>query len=87
MPVKDKLSYTGRSLFRRSIRKWLISVLVFWGMFKILLYLLSDVIFHFIDIPKPYDFPIQLVSLGIIILLSLVLTSLLVNERNSYKEL
>jgi Na+-driven multidrug efflux pump len=86
MSVKDKFGYTRRSRIKKSIRRWIISILVFWGMFKILFYLLSDVIFQFIDIPKPYDFYIQLTASGIIILLSLIFTSMLVNERNSYEE-
>ena len=56
-------------------------------MFKILFYLLTDVIFQFIAIPKPYDFYVQLAVSGIIILLSLIFTSLLINERNSYEEI
>lgn len=87
MPVKDELGYTRRSRIKNSIRKWMITILVFWGIFKILFYLLSDVIFQFIDIPKPYNSYIQLTASGIIILLSLIFTSLLVNERNSYEEL
>ncbi|HEY4392376.1 MAG TPA: hypothetical protein VGN02_13620, partial [Paenibacillus sp.] len=79
--------YTRRSLYKKSIRKWIIFLLVFWGLFKILFYLLSDVIFQFIDIPKPYELPIQMTASGLIILLSLIFTSLLVNERNSYEEL
>lgn len=87
MAVMDKLSSTRRSRIKKSIRKWMISILVFWGIFKIMLYLLTDVIFQFITIPSPYDFYIQLAASGIIILLSLIFTSLLVNERNSYEEL
>ena len=87
MAAMDKLSATRRSRLKKSIRKWIISILVFWGIFKMLLYLLTDVIFQFISLPRPHDFYIQLAASGIIILLSFIFTSLLVNERNSYEEL
>ncbi|GAA0408807.1 hypothetical protein [Paenibacillus motobuensis] len=86
MSVMDKLSYTRRSRIKKSIRKWIISILVFWGIFKMLLYLLTDVIFQFISLPRPHDFYIQLAASGFIILLSLIFTSLIVNDRNSYEE-
>ncbi|MNZ57212.1 hypothetical protein D3C78_751830 [compost metagenome] len=61
-------------------KKWLIKILVFWGIFKILFFLLKDVLFQTFDIPDPYNNIIQMASLVLTILISLILTVLLVKE-------
>lgn len=59
---------------KRRIKKWTVAVLVFWGLIQIFHTLLN-----YLSIPDPYS----LIGLLLMILLSLVLTSLLVNERNN----
>lgn len=59
---------------KQRIKKWLVSILVFWGLIQIFSAILS-----YLSISDPYS----LIGLLLIILLSLVFTSLLVNERNN----
>lgn len=59
---------------KQRIKKWLVSILVFWGLIQIFSAILS-----YLSISDPYS----LIGLLLMILLSLVFTSLLVNERNN----
>ncbi|WP_018751137.1 hypothetical protein [Paenibacillus sanguinis] len=59
---------------KQRIKKWIVSILVFWGLLQIFSAILS-----YLSIPYPY----ALIGILLMILLSLVFTSLLVNERNN----
>lgn len=67
----------------KKIKEWIITLLVFWGILKISLFLLNDVLFQFVSITDPYDMIVHMVILAMIILLSIIITVLLVrgNEK------
>lgn len=65
-----------------NIRKWTINVLVFWGIFKILFFIFKDIIFQYITFPEPLNAFLQIASLGIVVLLTFIFTSLLVKGNN-----
>jgi hypothetical protein len=65
------------------VKKWIVTILVFWGLWRILFYLLSKVLFEVLIFPEPYANVIQMVGIGITLLVTLILTSLLVKDRSS----
>lgn len=46
----------------KSIKKWVVILLVFWGMWKILIFLLRDVLFEVLTFPDPYANILQTAS-------------------------
>ncbi|WP_435922682.1 hypothetical protein [Paenibacillus sp. DYY-L-2] len=62
---------------RSLIKKWLVKIFVFAGLFRILLYLVKDILFTYVTIPAPYDLPIQIAVMALVLLLSLIFTVVL----------
>ncbi|ASA23670.1 hypothetical protein B9T62_24480 [Paenibacillus donghaensis] len=65
------------------VRKWIITLLVFWGLFQIMYYLLVNIVTEYIIFREPFNNVFQIVGLGLIVLLSLLLTSVLVHPKDS----
>ncbi|WP_019638601.1 hypothetical protein [Paenibacillus fonticola] len=65
---------------RLKLKKWTVTILVAWSIFRILLFIVKDIIFQYISISSPYDNIVQMASLAVIILLSFILAALLVQE-------
>lgn len=61
-------------------KKWTITILVFWGIYKILFFTLKDIIFGFINISEPYNSLLQIIGHGFVILLSGIFTTTLVDD-------
>lgn len=62
------------------IKIWLVRLLVFVGLFRILLFLVKDVLFMYVTIPSPYDLPIQIAATALVVLLSLIFTARLTGD-------
>lgn len=67
------------------VRKWILRFLVFWSLWRMISYIMIDVVLDLFTFSEPYDIPIGLVTFTLILLLSLILTALLVDghEKNS----
>ncbi|WP_157793991.1 hypothetical protein [Paenibacillus donghaensis] len=70
-------------MMSEQVRKWIITLLVFWGLFQIMYYLLVNIVTEYIIFREPFNNVFQIVGLGLIVLLSLLLTSVLVHPKDS----
>ncbi|MEI2394785.1 MULTISPECIES: hypothetical protein [unclassified Paenibacillus] len=50
---------------------------------SILYYLLSKVVFEYITFSDPYNNIFQMIAMGIMLIVALVCTSLLINDKNN----
>lgn len=66
---------------KRPVKRWIITLLVGWGIFQILFYLLNNVLFEYVTFPQPYDLFSQIVGAALVILLTFLFTALLVNDK------
>ncbi|WP_144027175.1 hypothetical protein [Paenibacillus sp. FSL R7-0273] len=71
-----------KSVSMQRIKKAINAILVFLGIFSGLSYILREVIFGNISSFGAVTNVVQMASLGIIILLSLLFTAWVINERN-----
>lgn len=68
------------------LRKWLLRILVFWSIWRIVSYVIIDLILNFFEISKPYDIPVGLVALSLVLISSLVFTTLLVDGHKLFQD-
>ncbi|AIQ42933.1 hypothetical protein R50912_25055 [Paenibacillus sp. FSL R5-0912] len=66
-----------------TIKKWIVAALVFLSLLRILYYLLSKVVFEYITFSDPYNNIFQMIAMGIMLIVALVCTSLLINDKNN----
>ncbi|WP_422658877.1 hypothetical protein ACK8P5_25020 [Paenibacillus sp. EC2-1] len=60
-----------------NMRTWTIRILVFWGIFKILFFLLKNIPFYSLGIVDPYLNILEIVGSFLVVLLSFIFTALL----------
>ncbi len=68
----------------KTIKNWIVVVLVFWGIFQLLFYVLRQWIFAYLTLPSPYENMIQMICLVVIILLSIIFAVLLVRGNSKH---
>lgn len=70
----------------KQLKKWIVTILVFWGVLRMLFFILTDLIFRFITIPdRALNNIVQMVSLVVVVLLSIILTALLVSDHKIWE--
>lgn len=68
---------------RTAMRYWIVAVLVFFSLSRILYWVLKEIVFDLLTVPDPYNNVIQMAAMGVMLLVSLVCTSLLVGRKKS----
>ncbi|MNJ51418.1 hypothetical protein D3C77_467200 [compost metagenome] len=68
------------------IRQWLLRILVFGSIWRIVSYVILDLFLNSFTVPNPYDIPVGLVALAIVLIISLILTTALVDGHKLFQD-